>query len=197
MDPEGTSYAKSTEVFAKVTPPTSVDWRNKTGILTPIKDQGACGSCWTFSAATVLESTYAISKGKAAVSLSEQELVDCAGGKYGNLGCNGGFYTNAWDYVYDKGGLSLDSNYKYTSGNGKAGTCKSSVGTRYAKPTSKTYVNIAKNDQTGMMNAVARAPVSICVDASQTAFSYYKSGLFDTTKCSSTNTDHAITLVGY
>ena len=85
------SFAKS-----EVTPPASVDWRGNK-ILTPIKDQGWCGSCWAFSASQILESAIAIKTNTTAVRLSEQEYVSCAGAD--GYGCNGGFEEDAWNYA--------------------------------------------------------------------------------------------------
>ena len=77
----------------------NIDWTNK-GMVSPIKNQGQCGSCWAFSATGVLESWALMNNKK--VSLSEQQLVDCSG-SYGNHGCNGGLAQRALDYVKDKG----------------------------------------------------------------------------------------------
>jgi C1A family cysteine protease len=81
------------------------DWRGK-GVMNPIKNQGACGSCWAFCANSALESHWKIQKKGDLVDLSEQELVDCSRGQ-GNHGCDGGFYDNAWEYNNLKGGQNL------------------------------------------------------------------------------------------
>ncbi len=93
--------------------PASFDWRNVSGTVNPIKNQGACGSCWAFSATGSLESAYAISNG-VLPNLSEQNLVDCT---YSRDGCGGGFYTTAWNYIKTNNNtIDTQSVYPYTSG---------------------------------------------------------------------------------
>lgn len=88
-----------------------IDWRTK-GVVGPVKDQGHCGSCWSFSTAGPIEEHYAIKYGKQVV-LAEQQLVDCSW-PYGNNGCNGGLFANGYAYVKQYG-LMLNSSYPYTA----------------------------------------------------------------------------------
>lgn len=98
-------------------PPPEIDWSAK-GAVTPIKNQGQCGSCWAFSATGSLEGAYFQANQKL-ISFSEQELVDCSK-KYGNNGCNGGLMDYAFGYVVDNG-ITFESVYNYTA---KQGACK-------------------------------------------------------------------------
>eukprot|EP00483_Globobulimina_turgida_P009531 UN09550 len=116
----------------EVDAPTSIDWTNNGGnYVTPVKNQGQCGSCWAFSTTGSLESRFAIANkqtGSAITSLSEQQLVDCSG-SYGNNGCNGGLMDNAFKYIESSKGLCSETEYPYTARNG---VCKSSsCGTKY------------------------------------------------------------------
>ncbi|KAK9060836.1 hypothetical protein SSX86_021542 [Deinandra increscens subsp. villosa] len=92
--------------------PLTQDWR-KVGIVSPVKSQGSCGSCWTFSATGALEAAYAQANNGESVSLSEQQLVDCAG-DFNNSGCKGGLPSHAYEYIIYNGGLDSEEAYPYT-----------------------------------------------------------------------------------
>jgi KDEL-tailed cysteine endopeptidase len=170
--------------------PDSVDWRTL-GVVTPVKDQGQCGSCWSFSATGALEGAWAVSKGKL-VSLSEQQLVDCAGIRYGSMGCNGGLMDGAFNYAIDKG-MCSESSYAYTSGDTKTGgTCQTCAG---VVKVSKCY-DVKTTDQVALKEAVSTRPVSIAIEADTKYFQSYSSGVLTSTTCG-TNLDHGVLIVGY
>jgi C1A family cysteine protease len=101
-------------------PSNDVNW-TAAGKVTPVKDQGQCGSCWAFSTTGSMESAHAIKTGSL-ISLSEQQLVDCSS-SFGNQGCNGGWYYYAWDYALTSA-VELESAYPYTA---LDGTCNYSA----------------------------------------------------------------------
>jgi C1A family cysteine protease len=170
--------------------PASVDWVSK-GAVTPVKNQGQCGSCWAFSTTGSVEGAYQIATGKL-LSFSEQELVDCAG-SYGNQGCNGGLMDDGFKYIEAKGD-ALESTYSYT---GKTGTCSSSKQSSTAiKPKQvTTYHDVTPKSESQMEAAVAMGPVSVAIEADQSGFQFYKTGVFSGT-CG-TSLDHGVLVVGY
>ena len=170
--------------------PSAIDWRNK-GAVTSVKDQGQCGSCWTFSATGAIEGAWAISKGQL-IDLSEEQLVECAGLKYGSMGCNGGQMDGAFKYVIEHGQCALSS-YPYTSGTGQSGSCKTSCSS--VAHLSKCS-DVKPNDQISLKGAVAQQPVSIAIEADTKYFQSYSSGILTSTSCG-TNLDHGVLIVGY
>jgi len=167
----------------------SVDWTTK-GVVTPVKNQGQCGSCWSFSATGAIECQYAIKTGTL-VSLSEQQLVDCAGARYGCAGCNGGQMTGAMEYAAKEGGLCSEEEYKYTA---RDGTCKAdSCGTKY--DANKGVNTVTKYSSSALEAATAEGCVSIGIEADQTAFQHYSSGVL--TGTCGTQIDHGVLIVGY
>ncbi len=90
--------------------PSHWDWRDY-GIVSPVKNQAKCGSCWTFSTVGAMESHY-IKKYGQFRNLSEQQLVDCAGA-FDNYGCNGGLPSHAFEYILSAGGLTTEDQYPY------------------------------------------------------------------------------------
>ena len=161
--------------------PTSVDWRTK-GAVTPIKDQGQCGSCWAFSTTGSLEARCFLD-GFGLHAFSEQQLVDCSG-SFGNQGCSGGLMNYAWDYL-EKNCLAYEGEYPYSAVDN---TCQTVKGHNKIS----NYTAVVAGDVDQLAAGVAIQPVSVAVDAEN--FQLYSSGVFS--DCS-TNLDHGVLLVGY
>jgi len=167
--------------------PMTVDWREKNAV-TPVKDQGQCGSCWSFSTSGAVEGVYAIKTGTL-VSLSEQQMVDCSY-SYGNHGCNGGLMEDAFTYVHDNG-LSGELDYPYTGTSSRFSSCKA------FKPV--TFIDgcvMVTADELDLTYAVSRQPVSVSIEADSKSFQLYKSGVYDNPDCGTT-LDHGVLAVGY
>ena len=165
--------------------PTSVDWRTKNAV-TPVKNQGNCGSSWAFSAAGALESAWFIA-GNPLVSLSEQQLLDCSS-RYGNNGCVSGTMDNAFAYIKDNG-LTSDSNYPYLA---KKGTCNTSV-----NPVAKlaSVTDVPSKNVNALYNAVVQQPVSVGVDADPAIWQNYRGGVVSR-NCGD-QLDLGVLIVGY
>ena len=170
--------------------PTSVDWTTQ-GAVTGVKDQGNCGSCWSFSATGALEGAYKIKYGTL-ISFSEQNLVSC---DTIDSACNGGLMDNAFTWIKTNGGLCTESGYPYTSGTtGQKGACSTTC-TKNTGVTPKSFTVVAKNSDSALMTALVQQPVSIAIQANQPAFQSYKSGVL--TGTCGTNLDHGVLAVGY
>jgi len=165
----------------------SVDWVAQ-GAVTPVKNQGQCGSCWAFSTTGALEGALQIATGKL-VSLSEQQLVDCAGSQ-GNQGCNGGLMDNAFEYVI-KNGLTDESSYGYE---GRDGICKASSVS--SKVSISGFKDVRARDEDALLQAVSMGPVSVAIEADKSAFQLYRGGVLDSFFCG-TRLDHGVLAVGY
>ena len=175
--------------------PESVDWV-KAGAVTPVKNQGQCGSCWSFSTTGALEGAYYNTYGTL-TSFSEQQLVDCDNRKHGgkDMGCNGGLMDNAFSWIEKNGGLCTEADYPYFSGDTKSpGDCKTSCDV-VGKSAVTEFTDVRSNSDVDMMTALSKQPVSIAIQADQKDFQLYKSGVF-TGSCG-TKLDHGVLAVGY
>ncbi len=168
--------------------PAAFDWRDKVqGGLTPVRDQGQCGSCWAFSVTGVLEQLQKIAhpNKEQSVDLSEQATLSCSG----NGGCAGGYF-DAFDYLKAKG-LPVEADFPYKAQDLQ---CKRNLKTE-AKLASWSYIGSSNHEPTTeqIKTAIMKyGPVSVDVEAS---FSSYESGIYD--DCSAGQTDHMVVLVGW
>jgi C1A family cysteine protease len=168
--------------------PNEVDWVSA-GAVTPVKNQGQCGSCWSFSTTGSVEGAWFIKKGEL-VSLSEQQLVDCSGPE-GNMGCNGGLMDQAFSYIIKNGGICSEADYPYSSGGGANGTCHTCTPVAHIS----SYVDVQPKNETALMAAVAQQPVSVAVEADGLDWQFYFGGIV--TDACGTNLDHGVLVVGY
>ncbi|KAF7279595.1 hypothetical protein GWI33_006990 [Rhynchophorus ferrugineus] len=179
------NITKTFEMPEGVQAPSSIDWRDQ-GRVTAVKDQGSCGSCWAFSITGSTEGAYALKTGSL-VSLSEQQLVDCATDI--NYGCDGGYLEQTFPYIISKG-LQSESSYPYKGVDGSCKYSSSSVVTRVS-----SYVTIYSNEQQ-LKNAVGTVgPVSVAINANYLQF--YSSGIFHNDNCSPYSLNHGVLVVGY
>ncbi|XP_039629036.1 pro-cathepsin H [Polypterus senegalus] len=191
-EPQNCSATKGGHISKNGPYPDFVDWRKNGNYVTPVKNQGPCGSCWTFSTTGCLESAIAIATGKL-LFLSEQQLVDCAQ-NFNNHGCNGGLPSQAFEYILYNKGLMTEDGYPYTAQDGK---CKFKPD--MASAFVKEVINITKYDEMGMVDAVARInPVSLAYEVTSD-FMHYSEGVYTSTTCHNTTdkVNHAVLAVGY
>ena len=183
--------------------PKAVDWRTQ-GVVTPVKSQGHCGSCWTFSTSGTLEAHYCISHNKDCThwkGLAEQQLVDCAG-DFNNHGCSGGLPSQAFEYIHYHGGMALEESYKYKA---QDGVCHD-IDRRDIGAKVRGVHNISTGDEDGIVKAVARhGPVAVAFDVSPD-FRLYSHGVYDSFNATTNQTmclkdplhvNHAVVAVGY
>lgn len=168
--------------------PDTVDWREK-GYVTPVKNQGQCGSCWAFSATGSMEGQHFRKTGKL-VSLSEQNLVDCV---TADAGCRGGLPEHAFEYVIKNHGIDTESTYPYKGKNEQCEYSPSNNGATFSK-----WVAVKSKSEDELKKAVATVgPVSVGIDASHFTFQLYKRGVYHARFCSQTRLDHGVLVVGY
>lgn len=175
----------------------TIDWRSE-GLVSNVKDQGQCGSCWAFSAVATMEGAWSKSNGTM-VSLSEQDLVDCVSGCEG---CDGGWPYMAIDWVINgssngtvvnnQSGIDTESSYPYMGIDESCNFSKSNIKTSF-----QNMVRIPSGNVLYLMDALLSVgPISVVIDA-EGDFQLYESGVFESSECSKTELDHAVIAVGY
>jgi len=176
--------APKTEFGPKVSQGSTFDWGNK-GVITPVYNQGQCGSCWAFSATETIESYYALAGGQL-TQLSMEQIVSC---DTTDQGCNGGFPSSAYSYVEGAGGIDSYSSYPYSAENGYAPECAFNQQNVVTNVASQSSVS----GESGLYQQLSTAgPVSVCVDAS--SWSSYQGGVL--TSCGN-SVDHCVQATGY
>ena len=165
--------------------PDTVDWRTE-GAVTPVKNQGKCGSCWSFSATGAMEGAWARETGEL-ISLSEQQLLDCSQG-YGNQACNGGIMEEAFTYAIDSG-MCPDREDPYVAREQGCTRCKPTV-------FMSSCFDVEPGNQEALKAAVAQQPVSVAIEADTSTFQLYAGGIVNSSSCG-TNLDHGVLVVGY
>ena len=170
--------------------PASVDWRTK-GVISAVKNQGACGSCWAFASTETIESMAVIASGEVH-TLSTQQMAACAPnpdqcGGTGN--CHGATAEVAFDYVANSAGMVTDVQYPYKEAYGIEYACKIPAGATTVQISG--FVKLVENSYDDLMNAIANiGPMAISVDAS--TFSAYSSGIFNGCNQVNPDIDHAV-----
>jgi len=168
--------------------PNQVDWRQQ-GYVTAVKNQGSCGSCWSFATTGALEGQHKRATGQL-ISLSEQNLVDCSANQ--GHSCQWGSMDSSYQYIQNNHGVDTESSYPYTGG---VGTCR--FNTANVGATTKGWYNLPNGNEQAMQSAVAtQGPIAICIDSDHSSFQNYKSGVYYEPQCS-TNSNHCLLTVGY
>eukprot|EP00250_Pteridium_aquilinum_P011783 c20301_g1_i1 orf=339-1466(+) len=175
--------------------PAEFDWRDL-GAVSEVRNQGLCGSCWSFSTTGAVEGAYFVATGEL-LSLSEQQLVDCdheCDPDYGenacDSGCSGGLMTSAFSYIKKAGGLQLENDYPYK---GMKGQCKfdaSKVAVKVAN-----FSTVVVDEEQITANLVKNGPLAIGINA--LFMQTYIGGVSCPYVCNKKRLDHGVLLVGY
>jgi len=188
----GPAFLRTHDVRRVKAAPYVFDWRNS-GLVTPVKDQEQCGSCWAFSATETIESAWMRKHSLNNVTmspLSPQQIVDC---DTSDDGCGGGEPYTAYEYVMSAGGQETNQNYPYT---GQDGTCEFSNSKVFSKISNWDYACHMEFENELLQTTYTIGPTSICVDASN--WQDYQSGIMTGWQCAWVNVlDHCVQAVGW
>uniref|UniRef100_A0A7S3LBV1 Uncharacterized protein n=2 Tax=Amphora coffeiformis TaxID=265554 RepID=A0A7S3LBV1_9STRA len=180
-------------MFDDMTPlqlPDYVNWIQLGGVV-PVKNQGACGSCWAFSTTGALEGAKFVRTGEL-VALSEQNLLDC---DHKDLGCNGGLMDDAFKFDEKQGGLCSEEDYPYQARQGSEclTNCTDVPGSKVT-----SFVDVPEGSEMALLSAIAMQPISVAIQANQFVFQFYKKGVITDDSCGSRGSiDHGVLAVGY
>lgn len=166
-----------------------VDWK-EAGMLSPVKNQEACGSCWAFSATGSMEAAYRIHKNQK-ISVAEQELVDCSG-DYGNYGCNGGIMSAAFSYIKDND-IANEDDYVYEA---LTETCKANKNLERWEIASFEMIGFMKTNVNGLMKMIDRQPVSVAIEV-RSDFQHYQEGVYSSVDSCGSRLNHGVLAAGY
>jgi len=171
--------------------PTTFDWSSK-GMITPVKNQEQCGSCWAFSATETIESVYAVKHGKSSLNvLAPQQIVDCdTQGE--DQGCDGGYPYGAYEYIIQAGGQEGESDYPYT---GEDGTCQFNAADIEDKISNWKYVTQSSDEKVMQAFVYTSSPISVCVDAE--IWQTYQGGVITTDSGCGNSLDHCVQITGW
>jgi cathepsin F len=165
--------------------PTEWDWSAK-GAVTPVKNQGQCGSCWAFSTTGNVEGQWFLA-GHPLTSFSEQQLVDC---DTVDQGCNGGLPSNAYEYIIKAGGIETEDSYPYTAADGQ---CSFTTAKAVGKVANWTAVSTDEAQIAAFL--VAHGPLSIGINAEW--MQMYSHGVSDPLFCNPKSLDHGVLITAY
>ena len=166
-----------------------IDWRDK-GAVTPVKNQGMCGSCWAFSSTGSMEGINFINSGKL-ISLSEEQLVNCDKTDHG---CGGGLMDNAFKYVINNGGIDTEADFPYHAF-ALWRTCPADKEGNHAV-TITDYTDVPTKNKDALLQALSAQPVSIAIEADHFVFQNYRGGIITEDTCGDT-LDHGVLAVGF